>query len=164
MRNGSAKPVAFSGLLAALAMAIMCLGGLIPLSTYICPMICSLICFLVLRFCGKRLAWSWYFVVSFLCMLVGPDKEAAVAFQVLSYYPIVKQCLDAKKFRWLWKALLFNTAVGIIYLFQVYIMGIDVSVAEFQGVGLFWLLLLLVLGNATFFLVDKLLNKLLKMH
>ena len=164
MRNGSAKHVAFSGLLAALAMAIMYLGGLIPLSTYICPMLCSLICFIVLHFCGKRLTWAWYFAISLLCMLVGPDKEAALAFLFLGYYPIVKQCLDAKKFRWLWKALLFNTAVGLIYLFQVYIMGIDVSAAEFQGVGLFWLLLLLVLGNATFFLMDKLLNKLLKMH
>ena len=43
MRNGSAKKIALSGMLAALAMVIMCMGGLIPVATYVCPMLCCVI-------------------------------------------------------------------------------------------------------------------------
>lgn len=160
MRNRSAKSIALSGMLAALAITIMCLGGLIPLATYICPMLCALICFTVLRLCGKRIAWAWYAAVSLLCVLIGPDKEAATVFLFLGYYPIVKQRLDAKKLPWLWKASLFNSSAAFVYLFQIYFMGIEAAAAEFQSAGVLWLLLLLILSNTTFFLLDKLLNRL----
>ena len=43
MRRNSAKEIALGGMLAALAMVIMCLGGLVPASTYVCPMLCALV-------------------------------------------------------------------------------------------------------------------------
>ena len=164
MKNSSARSIALSGVLAALAIVIMCLGGLIPLATYICPMLCALICFFVLRLCGRRIAWAWYAAVSLLCVLIGPDKEAALVFLFLGYYPIVKQWLDTKTLSLLWKALLFNGSVALIYLLQIFFLGIAFSVAEFGGIGLLWLLLLLLLGNTTFFLLDRLLNMLTRKY
>lgn len=162
MRNGSAKAIALSGILTALAIVIMCLGGLVPLATYVCPMICALLCFVVLKRCGRRIAWAWYAAVSLICLLIGPDKEAAMVFLFLGHYPIVKQQLEMKKFPLLWKALMFNSSVVLLYLFQLYIMGIEGLFSEFQGVGLIWLILLLILGNITFFLLDRLLNILIR--
>ena len=164
MKNSSARSIALSGVLAALAIVIMCLGGLIPLATYICPMLCALICFFVLRLCGRRIAWAWYAAVSLLCVLIGPDKEAALVFLFLGYYPIVKQWLDTKTLSLLWKALLFNGSVALIYLLQIFFLGIAFSAAEFGGIGLLWLLLLLLLGNTTFFLLDRLLNMLTRKY
>ena len=41
-RNG-AKSVALGGVMAALAVVIMCMGGIIPLATYVCPMLCAVL-------------------------------------------------------------------------------------------------------------------------
>ena len=53
MSRFSAKPIALGGVLAALALVIMCFIGIIPVATYICPMLCILICAVVLRYCGS---------------------------------------------------------------------------------------------------------------
>ena len=39
-RRSPAFAVALGGMLAALAVVIMCLGGLIPVATFVCPMLC----------------------------------------------------------------------------------------------------------------------------
>ena len=54
MRNNT-KQIALGGVLAAVAVTIMSLGGLIPIATYVCPMLCCMTQFIVLRFCGRRL-------------------------------------------------------------------------------------------------------------
>ena len=75
--------------MAALAVVIMCMGGIIPMATYVCPMLCSLLLAVVLRLTGRRIAWAWYAAVSLLSLLLGPDKEAAAVFVFLGYYPII---------------------------------------------------------------------------
>ena len=78
-RNG-AKSVALGGVMAALAVVIMCMGGIIPLATYVCPMLCAVLLAAVLRLTGRRIGWAWYGAVSLLSLLLGPDKEAAAVF------------------------------------------------------------------------------------
>ena len=80
MRRNAAKDIALGGMLAAVAIVIMCLGGMIPLATFICPMICCLMLKMVHKMCGKRIAWAWYGAVAILSVLMGPDKEAAAVF------------------------------------------------------------------------------------
>ena len=87
MRNASVKAVALGGMLASVSVVIICLGGLIPLATFICPMLCIMTGHIVLRSCGTKIAWCWYGVVSILCLLMAPDKEAAMLFLFLGYYP-----------------------------------------------------------------------------
>ena len=71
-----AARIAFGGVLAALAVVIMSMGTLIPVATYVCPMLSALILQLVLKTCGQRIAWGWYGAVSLLSLLLAPDKEA----------------------------------------------------------------------------------------
>lgn len=151
-------PVAFGGMLAAVAMVIMCLGGLIPVATYVCPMLCALLQLAVLRLCGKRVAWTWFVAVAILSLLFGPDKEAAAVFLLLGYYPIVKPKLDAAWLSWLWKLLLFNGATVLLYAVLLRLMGLDSVSAEFEELGHLALTVMLVLGNATFFLLDMVLG------
>ena len=89
MKNSPAAKISLGGMLAALALVIMNLVGLIPVATFVCPMLCMMILTLVVRFCGKRIGWAWYGAVSILSILLAPDKEAAAIFIFLGYYPIL---------------------------------------------------------------------------
>lgn len=159
MRKTS-KDVALGGMMAALAIVIMCLGGLIPVATFVCPMLCMLLLVVVLRTCGRRIAWAWYGAVSILCVLLSPDKEAAAVFLFLGYYPIIKPDMDRMRLKWLWKLLLFNGAVLLMYWLLMGIFGMSQISAEFEELGTVLTIIMLLLGNLIFFLLDRLLDRL----
>ncbi len=161
MRNGSAKKIALSGVLAALAMVIMCMGGLIPVATYVCPMLCMVLGCFVLRICGRRYAWTWYAAVSILSLLLAPDKEAAAVYVFLGYYPLIKAALERVRFSLIFKFFYFNAAVFVMYSLLIFVMGLNDLYKEFTSAGLLGLTLLLVLGNVTFFLLDRVLTRFL---
>ena len=151
--------MALGGVLAALAVVIMSMGTLIPVATYVCPMLCCLILELVRRACGSRVAWAWYGAVAILGLLMAPDKEAAAVFAALGYYPILKPKLDRLKGKWLWKGLLFNASVLALYWLLMRLLGFERIAEEFAEMGALLTVLTLVLGNVTFFLLDRLLER-----
>lgn len=150
--------MALGGILAALAVVVMSMGTLIPVATYVCPVICCLLLKVVLNACGKRVAWAWYGAVAVLSLLLAPDKEAAAVFVFIGYYPIVKPMLDRRKLSWLWKGFLFNAAILVMYWLLMHLLGMDAIAAEFEGLGMAMTAALLILGNVTFFLLDRLLG------
>lgn len=145
-------------MLAALAVAVMSLGTIIPIATYVCPMFCALLLQVVLKTCGSRIALAWYGAVALLSVLLAPDKEAAAVFVFLGYYPIVKPRLDRRKGKWLWKGLLFNGSVCLMYFLLIRLLGLEQLTQEWSEMGIGMLIVLLVLGNVTFFLLDRLLG------
>ena len=155
-----AYPVALGGVLAALAIVIMTLGGLIPIATYICPMLCSLMLLAVKLSCGDRIGWAWYGAVSVLSLLLSPDKEAAAVFVVLGYYPIIQPKMEKLPLQFVWKLLLFNIASAMLYAALLFVFGMEQLVAEFQELGIVGLVVTLILGNICFFLLDRVLHKL----
>lgn len=157
-----ASAVALGGVMAALAVVIMNLGGLIPVATYVCPVLCMMILQVVLKLCGKRIAWAWYGAVAILALLMSPDKEAAAVFVCLGYYPIVKPALDKTKGKWIWKLLLFNGSTLVMYWLLMYLIGMNQLAAEFAEMGIVLTVFTLVLGNVTFFLLDNLLGRKLR--
>ena len=150
--------MALGGLLAALAVVIMGMGTLIPVATYVCPMLCTLVLQLVLKICGKRIAWAWYGAVSLLYLLMAPDKEAAAIFLALGFYPIVKPGLDRRKGKWLLKGLFFNGMILLTYWVLLHLFGMAQLVSEFTEMGTLLAAVMLLLGNVTFFLLDRLLE------
>lgn len=158
MRRNDTKRIALAGILAAFAVVIMCLGGLIPVATYICPMLCCLTQLVVFCFCGKHLAWTWFVVVSMLSLLMSPDKEAAFVFLALGYYPLIKFSLEKRKFSPVLKMLFFNSSILLTYAALIHLMGMNALVEENMELGYIGLLLMLVLGNVTFFILDRLLT------
>lgn len=154
-----AANIALGGVLAALAVVIMGLGTLIPVATYVCPMFCALILQLVLKICGKRIAWAWYGAVALLGLLLAPDKEAAAVFLTLGYYPILKPGLDRMKGKWLVKGLFFNAVILLTYWMLMHLFGFAQLTAEFEELGSIMTAIMLLLGNVIFFLLDQLLEK-----
>lgn len=159
MRNNNAKHMALGGVLAALAVVIMAMGTLIPVATYVCPMLCCLMLQLVKKTCGDRTAWAWYAAVALLGVLMAPDKEAAAVFCALGYYPIVKPKLDEKRFAIVWKLALFNSVILVLYWLLMYLFGFAAIAAEFAEMGTLLTVLTLALGNVVFFLLDRLLSR-----
>ncbi len=156
--RSKAREVALGGVLAALAVVIMTMGGLIPVATYVCPMLCTVILAYILFFCGSRVGWAWYGAVAVLSLIMGPDKEAAGVFAVLGYYPLIKPKIERSAWKWLWKALFFNAAAGILYLMLIFVFGMVYLLTEFMEFGIIGLAITLLLGNVCFFLLDRVLS------
>ena len=154
-----AANIALGGVLAALAVVIMSMGTLIPVATYTCPMLSALILQLVLKICGRRIAWAWYGTVSILSLLMAPDKEAAAVFLALGYYPVLKPKLDRLKGKWFWKGLFFNAVILLTYWLLLHLFAFDQLTAEFSQMSIAMTGIMLLLGNVTFFLLDMLLEK-----
>ena len=162
--RSKAKPIAFGGILAALAVVIMSIGGLFPVATYACPMLCAILQYIVFCFCGRRIAWAWYAAVAILCLLVGPDKEATAVFVFLGYYPILKSSMDKIPAKYLCKVIFFNIAVLTMYWVLIHIMGMAQLAEEFSELGMVMTTVLLICGNGIFFLLDIVLDRCEKMR
>lgn len=150
--------MALGGVLAALAVVIMCLVGLIPLATYVCPIACILLLDLVRIRCSDRVAWAWWGAVSVLSILLGPDKEAALMFLALGFYPIIRPKIERMKLRLLVKLVVFNASTLSVYWLMIRLLGMEQVAAEFHEMGTAMLALTLVTGNFTFLLLDMLLK------
>lgn len=161
MRKNMASQIALCGLLGALAVVIMLLGGIIPVATFCCPVLAAVLILPVIRECGKRLAWVWYAVVAILSCLMGPDKEAAAIYLFLGYYPIIKLRIDGWKqpFRFVSKLVLFNASIAVMYALLLFVLRMDALRQELFGMGKLLLIVALLLGNVTFFLFDRLLPR-----
>lgn len=162
MRRNAAKEIALGGVMAAVAIVIMCLGGMIPLATFVCPMVCCLMVKLMDNLCGKRIAWAWYGAVALLSVLMGPDKEGAAVFVFLGYYPIVKPAMDKWPLSWVWKLVYFNVVILVMYMMLIHLLGLAAVVEDYEEVGLVMTLVTLGLGNLTFIMLDILLGRKIK--
>ena len=157
MKNSAASNIALGGVMAALAVVIMCMGGMIPVATFICPMACMILLTVVLSRCGSRIAWAWYAAVAILSLLLGPDKEAAAVFAFLGYYPIIKPKMDSLPLKWLWKGVYFNAVILIMYWLLMNLFGMAQVIEDFEKMGTVLTILTLIMGNVTFFMLDRLL-------
>lgn len=157
-RRNHAAPIALGGVFAALAVMIMCMGGLIPVATFICPAICILLLETVRKNCGNRIGWAWYGAVAILGVLLSPDKEAAATFAFLGYYPLIKPFFDKWKLKWLLKLAYFNAVVLAMYWLLMHLFGLTEIIEEFAEMGTVMVIVTLLMGNVTFVMLDLLLQ------
>lgn len=158
MKNSAASNMALGGVMAALAVVAMCLGGIIPVATFVLPMICMVLLTVILQRCGDRVAWAWYGAVAILSLLLGPDKEAAAVFAFLGYYPIIKPKMDKLPMKWLWKLVFFNVVILVMYWLLMNVFGMAELSEEFAEMGTLLTVATLLMGNVTFILLDRLLQ------
>lgn len=134
IRKRSAK-TAFCGVMTALGVTLMTLGGLIPLATYVSPLAAGLLLIPVLLEYGKKTAWLMYLATALVSVMLSADKEAAFFYIFLGYYPILKPRLDRVSPRLARagaKAGYFALAIGAMYAFLCFILKLDAILAEFR--------------------------------
>ena len=160
--NTTAKELALGGMFTALGVVLLCLGGVVPLALYACPILASAVLLPVRERCRKQVAWSCYAAIALLGTLLGPDKEASMLFVFLGYYPLDLK-LDAvhsRALRLSIKLLLAVFAVGADYLFLLFVLRLDAVTQELAGTAPALLWATCALGLALFFLYDLTLSRL----
>lgn len=159
MKKTPATQIAFGGVMAALALVIMNMVGLIPVATYVCPSLCMILLSAVLKLCGGRIAWAWYGAVAILSVLMAPDKEAAAIFAVLGYYPIIKPAFERTKLPNTCKYLYFNVVILAVYWLLINLMGLTEIAKEFSEMGILFTIVMLLMGNMIFRMLDRILSR-----
>ena len=115
-KRGAAARMALCGVLAALAVALMFLGGTVPFASIACPVLASLVLIPVYCECGWKWGLLWYAAVAALAALLAPEKEAAVLFVFFGYYPMLRKLIGRLRVRaaaWAVKLVYVNAAVGL---------------------------------------------------
>lgn len=155
--------LALSGMLAALAAALLCLGGVVPLATYAAPVLASAALVVAREECRGAYAWGCWLVSAALALLLSADKEAALLYAALGYYPLLKPRLDALRPRLLSlgaKLLLCVAAVGAMYALLLFVFQLQAVVEEFAAASAAILWTTCLLGVAVFFAYDLALERL----
>ena len=151
--------MALGGMMTAVAVVIMCLGSLVPVNTYACPVLCTLITRVVLERCGRRIGWCYYIATAVLSLMLAPDREAALVYAFLGYYPMIRPFFEKLGvFAWYAKLLLFTLAGGASYGMLLVVMGAGAAMNE----GWILTLVTVLLWDALFLLTDRLLGVPLK--
>ncbi len=158
-RRQSAR-MAYCSMAAALSVALMLLGGLIPIATYAVPMLCGLALLPVLLEFGKRSAWLTWAAAALLSLILGLDKEASFFYLFIGYYPIVKWNLDRirpKALRVAAKLALFAGSLAAMYALLALIFPLGDYLKEFGEMGAAMTAAFAALYAAVMLLYDRLL-------
>ena len=160
------RRMALCGLLSALSVVLMSLGGVIPLATFACPMLALLCLIPILCEYGGRTALLVYGVAAVLSLLLCADKEMALFYTFLGWYPVLRPRLGQvpRLLRILSKCVLFSGAMGVMYLLILYLFRLEAVVAEFSMYSPLMLASLLALGNVVFLLFDRTLGILMLVY
>ena len=168
MRGRKSWAMAYCGMAAALSVALMLLGAVIPVLMFIAPAVASFLIATVCMECGKTMAWTAYGAVSVLALLFVPDKEEALIFVfLLGYYPLVKPRFERVRpalLRGAAKLALCNGSILLLYgLVLLLVPGGSISQdlkATAQAVSL----TTLAMGNVAFLLYDRALRNMLQVY
>ena len=167
-RKSKSWSMAYCGMAAALCVALMLLGTIIPIAMFIAPAVASFLIATVCMECGITMAWTAYAAVSLLGLLFVPDKEIALIFTVLlGYYPLVKPRLERIRLplvRVLCKLLLCNGAVLAMYGLVLLLVPAGSISQELKTTALAVSLATLAMGNVAFLLYDRALHNLLQVY
>lgn len=157
------KTLALCGVLAALAVALLFLGGALPFAAIACPVLASLVLIPVYAESGWKWGLAWYLTVALLGMLLAPDKEAAVLFVFFGYYPMLRKWfgrLRSKTLKWAVKLLYVNLAVAAAYALMIFVLRMEAVAQEYAQTQRILLIALLLLANLSFVIYDLLIGRL----
>ena len=135
-KRGAAARMALCGVLAALAVALMFLGGTVPFASIACPVLASLVLIPVYCECGWKWGLLWYAAVAALAALLAPEKEAAVLFVFFGYYPMLRKLIGRLRVRaaaWAVKLVYVNAAVFAAYGLMLYVFHLTAVMEDFAG-------------------------------
>ena len=160
------KKLIVSSIVAALALFLMIIAGIIPIGTYAVPVIASLLYIVLVREIGYGWAIMAYAVTSVMSLILCADKETAINFILFfGYYPILKTVFDKIKLKVLnliIKLIIFNIAmITVFYIAKFLFMIPDSSYVVF-GFYIPWAIL--AFGNIVFVIYDYALTGLIAQY
>lgn len=155
-----ARPLALCGVLAALAVVLLCLGGVIPGAVFCAPILAMAALLPVLEELGPKAAGTAYAAVSILALLLVPDRETAFVYLFFGWYPILRPkiaALPSRPLRVLARVAVCSAAALLLYGLVLRLMGLTADLLDSV-----WYVnaALLAAGNVVFLLTDSTLARL----
>lgn len=153
------RKMALCGMMAALSAAVLSTGSFIPFATFAGPMLAMLCLLPILHDWGAKYALMVYAAAAVLALMLCADKELALFYAFLGWYPAVRPRLAPlpRPVRILLKCAMFTLAMAVMYLLIIFLFQMEAVAEEFAGYSTLMLALLVVLGNTSFLLLDVLL-------
>lgn len=154
-----AKKIAFCGLLLALAIICMILGGILEMNTLFLLGAASFFVGIVIRFFGKRSGAAFYFAGLLLGLILVPNKFYVLTYGAMSLYILLreyawegleklsKNVAGKKKILWVMKYAAFN----LMYVPGVLLFQKLLFTKELEGV---WLMTVLLAGQVILLIYD----------
>lgn len=160
------RRLALCGLMTALSVVLLSMGSFIPLATFACPMLAMICLIPVICEFGPRTGQMVYAAAAPLALLLAADKELAFFYLFLGWYPCRRERLDTlpRALRIPVKCGIFTGAMAVMYLLLLYLFRLEALVEEFAGYTFWAAAGLLVLGNVTFLLMDRMLRQLTMLY
>lgn len=155
-----ARPLALCGVLTALAVVLLCLGGVIPGAVFCAPILAMAALLPVLEELGPKAAGTVYAAVSILALLLVPDRETAFVYLFFGWYPILRPkiaALPSRPLRVLARVAVCSAAALALYGLVLRLMGLTEDLLNSV-----WYVnaALLAAGNVVFLLTDSTLARL----
>ena len=168
MARNKTSQIALAGVMGALCLTTMFLGGILPLATFIAPALAGFFIVLVAVETGIGTGFLLYIAVAAVSILVVPEKEMSMIFVFfLGYYPLIKAYVDKLHPHFLQigaKLAIFNLCIISMYALLLYVFPVASLQAEF-GTYTSWMIpVMLLLGNFTFFVYDQAVAKCLQVY
>ena len=155
--------VALGGVVASLCILLMLMTGFFPFLTYAAPAAAGFLLIAVIVDCGYRWAMLVYLVVALLSIFVVPDKQAAMIFVFLGYYPVLKDYLDhhmkSRAVQCIIKFVVFNLSILAAYGLMIYVFQMPDVMTEMGTLGQFTGLVTLLAGNIVFIVFELALTR-----
>lgn len=161
------RRIAFCGMMTALGVVLMAFGGLIPVATYITPLMASVLLLSVMIEFGAKAAWTVWLATALVMLVIGADKEAAFLYLFIGYYPILKPRLDKigpRFLRSVVKTFLFGAVLGAMYALLCFVFKLDAVLAEFRETTFILNALFFAVFVLTCLLYDRLLLRILPLY
>ena len=159
--KGQSRKIALCGVLCALAVVILLLGGLLAVAIYCAPLLAMAVLLPVLEEYGPRTAGAAYGAVALLALLLVPDRETALVYVCFGWYPILRPriaALPSLPVRLVCRLGVCGLSMFLLYGVTIRLLGLT-AVTEELGGG--WLTAALaVMGCALFLLLDLALGRL----
>lgn len=161
------RELALCSMFGALAVLFLFLGGVLPLAFYACPLLASAALLPVREECRRNYQWCCFFAAALLGLLLGPDKESALLFCFLGYYPLIQPRLDTIRLRaarLIAKLGLYCISVGVMYALILFVFRLDAVTAELAATAPWLIALTFALGAVLLLLYDELLRRFARLY
>lgn len=154
------KQMALCGLLTALAVVVMILAGAIGIGTFAGPVLAMAVLLPVLEEYGPKAAAAAYAAAAILALLLVSEPELALVFAAFGWYPILRPRIariPSRLLRLVLKIIICTAVILALYGVLLRFLGLT---ADLMDAAPLFNLVLLVLGNVTFLLLDLALERL----
>lgn len=151
------RQMALCGVLCALAVVLLALGGVVPIATFCAPVLAMAALLPVLEEVGPRLAAAAWIAVALLALVLDPDREAALVYLFFGWYPLLRPRIAALPSRAARAAARIGICTGVCLLLYGVVWRV-LGLPEEPAAGGFQILLL-ALANITFLILDRALGR-----